>query len=46
MAADDIASDIARVRDELGPAAFEQARTTGRTTPLADNVALVVGDQG
>jgi hypothetical protein len=40
-AADDIAGDIARVRAALGPDAFDAARGEGRTTPLAQHVALV-----
>ena len=42
-AADDIASEIAPVRAGLGPEAFDRARTLGRTTPLADAVARVLG---
>ena len=41
-AADDIASEIARVRAELGPEAFERAWTRGRTTSPAEAVALVL----
>lgn len=45
-ASDGIAVDIARVRDELGPEAFDRARAQGRTASLADNVALVLGGSG
>ena len=43
-AADDIASDIAAVRDRLGPDAFERARVAGRRAPLAQSVALVLAE--
>ncbi|SER17481.1 tetratricopeptide repeat protein [Microlunatus flavus] len=45
-AADDIAADIARVREQLGPEAFEAAREEGRATPLAQLVAAVMGAPG